>query len=33
MDNPCNPARRTYVRSGIAAAAKKAGAKVPYPKI
>jgi len=31
MDNPCNPARRTYVRSGIAAAAKKAGAKVPYP--
>ena len=31
MDNPCNPARRTYVRSGIAKAAKKAGAKVPYP--
>lgn len=31
MDNPCNPARRTYVRSGIAAAAKKAGAKVPLP--
>lgn len=31
MDNPCNPARRTYVRSGIAAAAKKAGAKVPFP--
>ncbi|GAG29463.1 unnamed protein product, partial [marine sediment metagenome] len=24
MDNPCNPARRTYVRSGIQAAAKKA---------
>jgi len=31
MDNPCNPARRTYVRSGIAEAAKKAGAKVPFP--
>ncbi len=31
MDNPCNPARRTYVRSGIAAAAKKAGAKVSFP--
>jgi uncharacterized protein (DUF362 family) len=31
MDNPCNPARRTYVRSGIADAAKKAGAKVPFP--
>ena len=31
MDNPCNPARRTYVRSGIAAAAKKAGAKAPLP--
>ncbi len=31
IDNPCNPARRTYARSGIAAAAKKAGAKVPYP--
>jgi len=31
MDNPCNPARRTYVRSGIAKAAKDAGAKVPYP--
>ena len=31
MDNPCNPARRTYARSGIAAAAKAAGAKVPYP--
>ncbi|MFC2169031.1 DUF362 domain-containing protein [Acidobacteriota bacterium] len=31
MDNPCNPARRTYIRSGIAAAAKKAGAKVPFP--
>jgi len=31
MDNPCNPARRTYQRSGIAEAAKKAGAKVPFP--
>jgi uncharacterized protein (DUF362 family) len=31
MDHPCNPARRTYVRSGIAAAAKEAGADVPYP--
>ena len=31
MDNPCNPARRTYVRSGISKAAKEAGAKVPYP--
>lgn len=31
MDNPCNPARRTYVRSGIAEAAKDAGAKVLYP--
>jgi uncharacterized protein (DUF362 family) len=31
LDNPCNPARRTYVRSGIAKAAKEAGAKVPYP--
>jgi uncharacterized protein (DUF362 family) len=31
MDNPCNPARRTYVRSGIEAAAKEAGAKTPYP--
>jgi uncharacterized protein (DUF362 family) len=31
MDNPCNPARRTYVRSGIAKAAKDAGAKVPFP--
>jgi uncharacterized protein (DUF362 family) len=30
-DNPCNPARRTYVRSGIAKAAKDAGAKVPFP--
>jgi uncharacterized protein (DUF362 family) len=30
-DNPCNPARRTYQRSGIAEAAKKAGAKVPFP--
>lgn len=31
MDNPCNLAQRTYARSGIAAAAKKAGAKVPFP--
>jgi uncharacterized protein (DUF362 family) len=31
MDNPCNPARRTYVRSGIKKAAKSAGAKVPLP--
>ncbi len=31
IDNPCNPARRTYARSGIAAAAKKAGAKVLFP--
>ncbi len=31
MDNPCNPARRTYSRSGIAKAAKAAGAKVPFP--
>jgi uncharacterized protein (DUF362 family) len=31
LDNPCNPARRTYLRSGIAKAAKSAGAKAPYP--
>ena len=31
MDNPCNPARRTYIRSGISKAAKDAGAKVPFP--
>lgn len=31
LDNPCNPAQRTYMRSGIAAAAKEAGAEVPYP--
>lgn len=31
MDNPCNPAQRTYVRSGIAKAAKAAGAKTPFP--
>jgi len=30
MDNTINPARRTYARSGIAQAAKDAGAKVPY---
>jgi uncharacterized protein (DUF362 family) len=31
LDNTINPARRTYARSGIAEAAKEAGAKVPYP--
>lgn len=31
IDNPCNLARRTYVRSGIEAAAKEAGAKVLLP--
>jgi uncharacterized protein (DUF362 family) len=31
MDNPCNPAQRTYVRSGISKAAKQAGAKVLFP--
>lgn len=31
IDNPCNPATRTYVRSGIEAAAKEAGAKVFLP--
>lgn len=31
IDNPCNPAQRTYARSGIAEAAKKAGAKVLFP--
>jgi len=31
IDNPCNQAKRTYARSGIAAAAKKAGAKVLFP--
>lgn len=31
MDNPCNHARRTYARSGVAAAAKEAGAKVLFP--
>jgi uncharacterized protein (DUF362 family) len=30
LDNTINPARRTYARSGIANAAKEAGAKVPY---
>jgi uncharacterized protein (DUF362 family) len=29
-DNPCNDARRSYVRSGIAEAATKAGAEVVY---
>jgi uncharacterized protein (DUF362 family) len=31
IDNPCNQAKRTYIRSGISAAAKKAGAKVLFP--
>jgi uncharacterized protein (DUF362 family) len=31
LDNTINPAQRTYARSGIAEAAKQAGAKVPYP--
>jgi N-acetylmuramoyl-L-alanine amidase len=31
IDNPCNPAKRTYARSGIASAAKEAGAKVLFP--
>ena len=31
IDNPCNQARRTYARSGIAQAAKSAGAKVYFP--
>jgi len=31
IDNPCNQAKRTYIRSGIAEAAKQAGAKVLYP--
>lgn len=31
MDHSINPARRTYVRSGIQDAAKKAGAQVPFP--
>lgn len=31
LDNPCNQARRTYARSGIAQAAKEAGAKVYFP--
>jgi uncharacterized protein (DUF362 family) len=31
IDNPCNPAQRTYARSGIARAAKQAGAKVLFP--
>jgi uncharacterized protein (DUF362 family) len=30
-DNPCNPANRTYARSGIADAAKEAGARVLFP--
>jgi uncharacterized protein (DUF362 family) len=30
FDRPCNPDRRTYKRSGIAAAAEKAGAKVSF---
>ncbi len=31
MDNSINEVRRCYVRSGIATAAKEAGAKVPFP--
>ena len=31
IDNPCNRAKRTYLRSGIAEAAKEAGAKVLFP--
>jgi len=31
MDNSINQVQRCYVRSGIAAAAKEAGAKVPFP--
>ncbi len=31
LDNTINPARRTYARSGIAKAAKEAGAKVVFP--
>ncbi|MEW6202503.1 MAG: DUF362 domain-containing protein [bacterium] len=30
FDRPCNEARQTYARSGIADAAKKAGARVPF---
>ncbi len=30
LDNPCNPAKRTYYRSGIAREAKKAGAEVVF---
>ncbi len=30
MDNTINPSQRTYARSGIAEAAKEAGAKVPF---
>jgi uncharacterized protein (DUF362 family) len=31
IDNPCNPARRTYARSGIADATKDAGGKALFP--
>ncbi len=31
IDNPCNQAKRTYLRSGIAESAKEAGAKVLFP--
>ncbi len=31
MDNPTNPATRTYARSGIASAAREAGANVQFP--
>lgn len=30
LDNPCDDARRTYVQSGIAQAARALGAKTPY---
>lgn len=30
FDRPCNEAKRTYARSGVAKAAKDAGAKVPF---
>ncbi len=30
LDNPCDDARRAYVRSGVAQAAREAGAKTPH---
>ncbi len=30
FDNPCNPAKRTYYRSGIAREARKAGAEIVF---